>query len=426
MLGIAVAETVALMLVGGASFRAAASLISFAGQEYRVKREGDRRASRVRQRVEDILSAEQAASPLPGQEMSWRGLRKFQIVKRQYETADGSICSFYLAPFDGKPIPPFHPGQFLTFDLPGALQGERVVRTYSLSSCPAERHYYRVTVKRIEGRAGAPGGIGSSYFHDHLKVGDLVDVRSPSGQFALRQTSERPIVMVAGGVGLTPLLSMLRWLVATRSQREVWFFYGTRNRMCHAMYEEVSALCAALPNVMNVVAYSRPTAACVKNADYHVKGHLTANLLRPVVQARPCDVYLCGPAAMMETLSRELISLGVPADDIRSEGFGGALVANAPDTSADPAAGAGVSFRVRFLRSGRSAIWTPRSGSLLDLAEAHGVKARCSCRQGICGTCAVTLSEGSIGYVRPPVNEPAQGMCLPCIARPDADIAINL
>ncbi len=423
-------EPAAFMIVAAASIRAAAGVLSFAGQRYRKAREERKYVRRFRALAENRSATAKASPRTVGEDLCWNGTRKFQIARRICETPDWGICSFYLVPNDGQPIPLFRPGQFLTFEIPVPGARQPVVRTYSISSAPTERLFYRVSIKRIgvpaDAPAGTPAGAISNYFHHHLQEGDIVDVKAPAGGFCLDQESEQPVVLVAGGVGLTPLVSMLDWLVATKSEREIWFFYGVRNSAEHAMRDRLAALCSERPNVRMVVAYSRPTALCVKGIDYHVEGYVTADLLQPVVKARNCQIYLCGPAPMMTSLAKGLTALGVPSDDIMRETFGPAA-SPATAVSDDPLAVQEKKiFRVRFSRSGKSIDWSEGSGSLLELAEANGIKARCGCRQGMCGTCTAALAGGTVGYFRQPANEPLPGACLPCIARPESDLVLEM
>ncbi len=164
---------------------------------------------------------------------TWAGKRKFRIVEKRVENKCGDICSFYLQPHDGGELPPFLPGQFLTFELPISDQPAPVIRCYSLSDSPSRLDRYRVTIKRLSPPPDAgetvPGGLSSTYFHANLKEGDVVDVQAPKGGFVLDLQSERPVVLIGGGVGLTPVLSMLKALDDAGSHREVHFFHAARS-----------------------------------------------------------------------------------------------------------------------------------------------------------------------------------------------------
>ncbi|MEO1159334.1 MAG: FAD-binding oxidoreductase, partial [Pseudomonadota bacterium] len=277
-----------IMVAGAASMRAAISVASFAGRRYQFARQEKKYIAQFRHVTARVFEDAPVQRQKP--ELLWQGKRKFRVVNRVYENFNQDVCSFYLEPFDGRSIPSFRPGQFLTFSVPVPGEAGPVTRCYSLSESPAVRNYYRVTVKRIGAPANAPEGTPpgqvSDYFHNHLQPGSIIDVYPPAGSFCLEENTEKPIVLIAGGVGITPILSMLNWLAATRSNREIWFFYGVRNRGEHAMYEYLQKLAGHMRNLRMVVAYSEPTNMCRHNVDYHLRGNITEEILRPVLEAR--------------------------------------------------------------------------------------------------------------------------------------------
>ncbi len=423
-----VAQWGGVLLLAAASLRAGSGVLSYA----RRMQQGITQDKDYLEQFRGFSNAalETFEAERRKREPAWRGTRRFRIAKRAYENQSRDICSFYLVPYDGRPLPPFRPGQFLSCQLPMTGEAPPVTRCYSLSSSPTEQRYYRVSIKRLRGSVRAPAGLVSNYFHDRLREGAIVEASAPSGAFCLEEDSSRPVVLIAGGVGLTPLVSMLSWLVATGSKREIWFFYGARNRADHAMYSQFQAMRRRNSNIRMVTAYSRPGPSSRKGVDYEVKGRLSAELIWPVLQGRRCDIYICGPDGMMDALTQGLVAHGVPREDIRREGFGSASPAqpavNGAAMNGAAAHADGKTFRVKFLRSGKTVQWSPRDGSLLDLAEASGVKARCACRQGICGTCVAALKQGKVGYPHPPENPPAAGACLPCIAQPRSDLVLDL
>jgi len=377
-----------------------------------------------------LAGSESAESERP---QMWLGKRKFQVAMKVPENFSGDICSFYLVALDRRPIPRFKPGQFLMLELPVMQNGRPVTRCYSISNSPDERRYYRISVKRIPGRwdtpLPTPPGLASSFLHDEIREGDIVEAFAPSGSFTLLERSSRPVVLIAGGVGITPVLSMLNWLLVTRSRREIWFFYGVQNREQHAMYDYLVQVRRNHQNVKLFVAYSRPHRNCQPGWDYNVEGHVCIDLLRSVLPTRDCEFYMCGPNSMTESLTEDLIEWGVAAEHVMSEAFmaapGGAEAAS--DTS--PASkGKGETYRIEFARSGEVVEWTEGAAdTLLELAEANGIPVRCSCRAGSCGTCLASVLEGEgVDYVRPPGKETAQGTCLPCIARPKSDMVLDL
>ncbi|MDH3581285.1 MAG: 2Fe-2S iron-sulfur cluster-binding protein [Hyphomicrobiales bacterium] len=422
-----IVELAGVLILVTVFLRAGLGIFSLAGYKLRAGRAQKKHISEFRKislAANRKFEAEQERNRL-----AWEGKRKFRIAGRIVENPCGDVCSFYLVPYDDRELPKFQPGQFLTFELSVPGEADTVSRCYSISSSAAEQRYYRISVKRLDAPAtaptGTPPGLSSSRFHDHLQDGAVVDVRAPRGNFCLDMASEKPVILIAGGIGITPILSMLDWLYATGSQREIWVFYGVRNRNEHAMQDYLTALSDAMPNLRMLVAYSQPTPTCRRQVDYQIEGHITVDILSPVVGARDCEIYLCGPGAMMTSLTEGLAAIGVPKSCVRSEEFTPAS-SRATAAKASGSANPAETFSVTFARSGKVVQWAAGVGSLLEAAEANGVKARCGCRQGICGTCAVAVQNGDIDYMRDPDREPAAGTCLPCIARPRSDLVLDL
>jgi ferredoxin-NADP reductase len=356
-------------------------------------------------------------------EFAWEGLRKFKI-DRKVEEAE-SVCSFYLTPHDGKPIPPFLPGQYLTFQLKIPGQPRAVTRCYSLSDSPTERDYYRVTIKRIMPPPNVPDGqpgLVSSFFHS-LDIGELVDVRAPAGNFYLDTASNRPVVLIGGGVGLTPVLSMLNTICRSGSKRETWFFYGIINRKHHAMYDHLQRIAREHENVKIVVAYSNPTESCVRGQDYQEQGYADVNLIKRLLPSNNYEYYICGPPPMMTGITKGLQEWGVPEADIHYEAFGPASVQ--PAAKAAPVALADPDTQIFFARTGKTIAWKASDKSILDVAEANGIVIDSGCRAGNCGTCETAIRSGTVSYPHAPGLKPKEGSCLACVAMPKGKLVID-
>ena len=191
-------------------------------------------------------------------EQGWNGNRKFEIMSKVLEVE--GIHSFYLAPHDGKPLPPFLPGQYLTFELKIPGESKPVIRCYSLSDSPNYPDYYRVSIKKIPPPRDDPDGQpgrSSSFFNDVLVEGDIVDAKAPSGHFHLKQR-ELPTVLIGGGIGITPVLSMLNTLCEQEHKGEVWFFLGVRNSAEHFFKDHLETLDRAHENLHLRICYSNP------------------------------------------------------------------------------------------------------------------------------------------------------------------------
>jgi ferredoxin-NADP reductase len=359
-------------------------------------------------------------------QLGWNGLRKFTIARKNAECDD--VFAFYLKPHDGRPLPAFKPGQYLTFqlDLPG--RDKPLVRCYSLSDGPHQKDYYRVTIKKEKAppdKPDVPPGAGSSYFTDVVKVGDILNVKAPTGHFSLDMTKTNPVVLIAGGVGITPMLSMASAIAASGSKREAWFFFGVRNRREHIHKAELEKLAAENDNIHLHVCYSKPGDKDVKGRDYHHEGRVGIELLKELLPSNNFEYYLCGSGAFMKSLTDGLEAWGVPDKNVYFEAFGPATVKK---KIAAPSAAETVhlaKINVTFGRSGKTVRWEPSAGNILEFAIARGVKIDSGCCAGSCGSCVVAIKSGSVDYLKKPDMEPEAGTCLTCVCRPKNDLVLD-
>jgi uncharacterized protein len=354
------------------------------------------------------------------------GYKDFLVQRCVEEDDNRTVCSFYLVPADGSPLPPYPPGQYLTFRLqiadPLTGQPKTVVRCYSLSDRPRP-DYYRVTVKRVPppGNApDAPAGLASNFFHDEIQQGTRLSVRPPSGHFFLMEDSPLPIVLVAGGIGITPMLSIVNTLLEGGSSHEVWLFFGVRSGAEHIMKGHLDTLQKAHANFHLHVCYSRPADTDVLGVDYQHRGHADIQLLRSTLRLARYQFYVCGPKSMMETLVPAIEEWGVAPSDIHYESFGPASLAKREA----PPVPAGQLIRVTFSRSRKSVPWDASIDSLLALAEANGIAVASGCRAGSCGCCQTRLEAGEVAYSQKPDAELEPGHCLLCITTPKCDLTL--
>lgn len=358
-------------------------------------------------------------------DIAWEGARDFRVTERLFEDAANTQCSFVLAPVDGAPLPPFKPGQFLTFSLPVAGSDEhgRVIRCYSISNTPDPGHY-RITVKRALAppvKPDAPAGICSGWLHDHAQAGTILQVRAPSGQFVFAPDPNAPPVFIAGGVGITPILAMLKSALADRPDQPAHLFYGVRNGQDHAFKIVLKQLAKAHPGFDLHILYSDPSSEDVLGQDYDLAGFIGLDLLKQTLPHGRHAFYLCGPDPMMKALIPALEAWGVDDADIHRESFG-------PQTAAPkqvkPASGPVLA--IGFQRSGRTLDWTGQDATLLDFAERHSVMIESGCRSGICGTCETRLISGRVAYATKPDHDMAPGHCLPCVGTPATALELDV
>ena len=366
---------------------------------------------------------------------AWAGYRTFHVARKVLEDATAQVCSFDLVPEDKRPLPPFLPGQFLTFqlDVPVATGGSQaVIRCYSLSDAPHANHY-RISVKRESAPVGSqvPAGLSSNYLHDHVEAGSQLQVRAPAGHFYL-DPGDAPVVLIGGGIGITPLLSMINWSLTAQPGRELWLFYGARNQAELVMQVHLQALAARHVNFHLHLCLSNPQAgeAGVHQPGpvQHHRSRVDVALLRRLLPLKPYHFYLCGPTPMLQSLVPALADWGVPEGRIHFEAFGPASIPRkkpAPATAPEEA-GNKEALQVHFAKSGRQASWASGMGSLLELAENLGISVNSGCRAGACGSCQTPIRAGEVVYTQAPDFDPEPGSCLLCVCTPKTAVTLEI
>ncbi|MGZ4160485.1 MAG: NO-inducible flavohemoprotein [Neobacillus sp.] len=251
------------------------------------------------------------------QQGGWDGFRNF-VVDRKVEESD-VITSFYLKPEDQRGIASFIPGQYISIKL--EINGEEFthIRQYSLSDAPG-KDYYRISVKREAGTAN-PDGMVSNFLHNDVNEGDILKVSAPAGDFVLDTEKDTPVVLLSGGVGLTPMMSMLKTVVEVQPERKVTFIHAAANGNVHALREEVETL-SVLNQVNPFFFYDSPTEEDRLNNRFDVEGYVTLEWLKENVSYQDADFYFCGPVPFMKAINRSLRELGVNEEKIHFEFFG--------------------------------------------------------------------------------------------------------
>ena len=337
--------------------------------------------------------------------------RPFKVTKIVDESC--SIRSFYLEPNDGKVQLPHKPGQFLTVKTKPDRADAPLTRTYTLSSAPSDAHY-RISVKR--------DGVASQHLHDRIKLGDVIETRAPKGAFWMDMDEKRPAVLFAGGVGITPMISMARAAltnaVSRRHHRALTVVHAAKTTDERAFAAELGAFQLASQGALRYVSViGAPKPDEVAGQDFHFAGRIDAEMVQSLLALADYDFFLCGPAAFMQAVYDILISLGVQDARIFAESFGPSsllrITAQAP--TAVPAADEAV---VTFANSGVEQGWKAGDGSLLEFAEAHGLTPNFGCRSGSCGSCACKITSGAVSYAQTPSFETARGEVLICCSVP--------
>lgn len=255
---------------------------------------------------------------------AWSGYRPFTVSRKVVESDE--ITSFYLTPADGGQAPGFEPGQYVTVKRYVGELGVDQPRQYSLSDAPHGK-WLRISVKRESGNEAIPAGRLSTLLHEGVEEGSIVEVTAPMGDFHLDRTKSTPVVLVSGGVGITPMMSMLSTLAAEGSTRRVAFVHACRNGKVHAFKQWLAQTVQAQPNVSRAVFYEEVSPADRQGVDYDFEGRIDFSRIAQQAVLPDADYYLCGPMAFMQVQRDALVALGVDPARIHSELFGSGALA---------------------------------------------------------------------------------------------------
>lgn len=336
---------------------------------------------------------------------AWSGFRPLRVAGVHTETPE--VMSVRLQALDGSALPAPRPGQYLTIRV--AAADPAPVRNYSVSDADATS--YRISVKR------EPRGLVSTWLHGRLRAGATVDVAAPRGDFQLVEGTG-PVLLVSAGIGVTPVLAMLRALAD--HPREVWWIHTTRDATTHAFKAEVEQLLGRLPHGHRHIRYT--------GSD----GRLDARAVAALGLPADADAYVCGPTAFMRDVGDLLTDAGVDPARIHTETFGTLTAVNPGVVGAEhpaphpPPGAPGDGPAVTFARSAITVDWSNGYDSLLDFAEACDVPTRFSCRSGVCHVCTTRILDGAVTYAAPPLDPPPDGDVLVCSAVPDGPVILDL
>lgn len=350
-----------------------------------------------------IMQRSQDAQTTP-----WNGFLRIARIVDETPT----IRSFYLTTLDGEHLPfSWKGGQYLNVYVP--TEGGKKIRSYSISSAYGQfgETELRLTIKR------EPEGGASPFIHDHLREGELIEVAGPHGSFTFDGDGVKRLALIGGGVGVTPLMSVLEELILKGPSLPVTAVFAFRSRKEILFCDRLMELGAKHKGISIKIIISDESDPQWEGPVGRITKDVLAAACPQIYESR---VHLCGPVRMMEALTEALSELGVPEQEIRTESFGSA----APKPRADK----GKSFTVQFTRSGATATGTV-GDTILDVALREEVVIPHACGVGTCGTCKMRVTSGE--YEAPPTpmlsdREVENGYVLACKARPQADIAVDI
>lgn len=341
---------------------------------------------------------------------NWAG--KLRVARIFQETP--TVKTFRLAPLDAAgPLPfMFEPGQFLTVAV--SANGKQVKRSYSIASSPCCHGWCDITVKRES------GGVVSGQLHERIKEGDPLDISGPYGRFTFRGVEAPSVVLIAGGVGITPLMSSIRYLTDQSWNGRIDLIYACARLDAVIFREELDYLARRHPNLHVTIVLSNESSEAWTGA----RGYLTSDLLSRVPDIRSRRIHLCGPPVMMDAVKKELVNLGVMEESIKTELF---LSAPKLVPPAAPLAEAAAAVTCSFARSNKRAPMQAGK-TVLETAESIDVAIEYACRQGYCGVCKVKLLAGNVTMAVEDGLKPADkasGLILACQAKATGDITVD-
>ena len=330
----------------------------------------------------------------------------------EVEDLTHNVKTFRFRPPGGGTIPfDYLPGQFLTLHL--APRGVPTRRSYTMASTPTWRDRVEITVKRES------HGLVSRFLHDEMRVGDEVKVEAPNGTFIFNGVQADRVALIGAGVGITPMISVARYLAETGWQGKVSLILGFRAPRDFIFREELEALQARNPNLSVTVTMSRPGSETWAGR----RGHIDADSLASVEDIASRPMHVCGPPAMMDAVKAALLGLGVQQTQIRTEAFGTVT----RDPAAKRARSTGIAGVVVFQASDTTAP-VPADATILDVADELGVFIDNACRSGTCASCRVRLVSGDVSMAVDDAlteQDKRDGYILACQAKVCGDVRVD-
>lgn len=365
-----------------------------------------------RQQDSKIRQLERNAMQAVTERLAWTGWQRAKVEEIIDESAD--CRSFFLTLPDGTPFPPFRPGQYLMVGINDSDTGKTVSRCYSLSAAPDPR-FWRISVKRV------PGGLVSNYLHDHLKIGDTLLLGAPRGKFVPQMEDNRPLVMIAAGVGITPMIAMIRYALIWQPERPLHLYYQLRDGEHAPFLRWLTGRTRESERFNLVTCFSQPGPQDQPN----YVGRISADLITKEADLLDGEFLICGPDRFMKSLRKDLIANGILGDAIKIESFGGGQPKQLSGNAG--AAEQGEGYAVSFQRSKSETQWRDEDGSLLDVTEQAGVDIDSGCRAGECGACVVGLLKGKVKHLTDPLCGPLdENQVAACIAVPEGPVELDL
>ena len=380
--------------------------------------------------VADAVGPTPASTPptAPGltTQKPWRGILRIKSIFQETPT----VKTFRLMEQNGGSMPfSFLPGQYAT--ITSEIDGQKVRRSYTISSSPTQGDYIELTIKREQ------NGLESRHLHDHALPGDLIEISAPAGRFFFTGEEADGVVLIAGGVGITPMMSVLRSLTDRSYEHDIFLLYGANTPADLIFREECDYLARRHPKVHVSSVVAKPEGTDWTGPVGYISAGFIAGAVPDIARRR---IHLCGPPPMMAAVKTALDELEVPVEQVRTEDFappkGGPVPAADTLTPVSAEAGSAPSpsipvssahASITFSGSGKSGPLAPDQ-SVLEAAEMLGVNIDYECREGTCGRCKVSLREGQVVMEVEDslsADEKASGIILACQAKSTGNLVVD-
>ena len=357
---------------------------------------------------------------------NWRGYRRFIVDRIIIENE--FVRTFVITPSDKRVIPRFEQGQYITISMP--IEGIKmpVIRCYSLTNVFDGSMEYHFTVKKIENANGSRG-VMSYFLHEKIFKGSIINVAAPMGNFVLDSQSQRPVVLLANGIGITPFMGIIRQIHQLKISRKFTLIYGNSSQNDHVFAEELNNIARENSNFNQIIFYSKPDGSSIKrkfandDGHYDYVGRIDSKQVVPQIDNyKDCEYYICGSDKMIGEQYAILENLGIDPSHIHYEFFNqGSMVQFLDKDQSQSQTSA--QFNVNI--NGRAITWRQQKGSILECAAQESIEINHGCNIGNCGACATRLNKGSVRYLIKPKAFIESGCILPCVAIPLEDLELG-
>ncbi|OVE77240.1 hypothetical protein BVX99_03195 [bacterium F16] len=345
---------------------------------------------------------------------NFNSYRVERIVDESFE-----VKSFYLKRADGRLVENYLPGQHLMFKIPTGADG-MTLRVYTLSDI-YNSETYRTSVKKegppIENPT-LPAGEASNYLHNTLAVGDIIEARGPLGDFTFDWASKRPTTLIAGGIGITPILAILKGILRDRPNQHIHLFLAFKTTRHQIFKNEIDHILKQHPQIICHLFFDEMSESELSHSPNSHARRIDLDVIARILPDLQQSFYICGALPMMTSLVDRLKDAGISDQDIHTEVF-----RHSHEVETQPIDTR--HYEIHFTHTGKTILWTGEHKNLLEFAKSHGIPLTAGCMTGSCGACSIEVEDGEVEYTHTTAHKPKDGHCLACSCKPKSEMRIN-